>query len=150
VSNPQIAEPSVRKLSKLAQRATDLNKKAFMPWGEADELALSEAGLSEEDLTAVVEDYHYANEDSVFLMNMHDLYEFSRHLLVWSPLEAEHDATVQSQGAEIERLRAEIEAIKEDADDWSRYVTEDHAPQTLARYLERGAEERAALKQPTE
>lgn len=95
-------------ISKLAQRATDLHEKADMPWDDADELALSEHGLSEDALCDVIADFGLIDHDGVRLMSDQDIKNLARHVLVWSPLQIHHDAEKKALEDELVRVRAEM------------------------------------------
>lgn len=92
-------------ISKLAQRATDLHEKADMPWDDADELALSEHGLSEDALCDVIADFGLIDHDGVRLMSDQDIKNLARHVLVWSPLQIHHDAEKKALEDELVRVR---------------------------------------------
>lgn len=68
----------------LLDRATDLHEKAFMPWREAERLALSEAGIGDADIDELIGEAAPTGLSS-YLLTEDDLREFARAVLVHQP-----------------------------------------------------------------
>ncbi len=85
---PEVEEPANDRLSKIAERASDLSNRCFMQWQEAEEMALSEFGVSLAQIQEVVEDFPDYSPEKAMLMSHDDMMRFAIHMLVFSPLNA--------------------------------------------------------------
>ncbi len=97
---PVVAEPVKDGLSKIAQRASDLSCKSFMPWQEAEELALSEFGVSPAQILEVIQEFPDYSPNGAMHMSQDDILRFAMHMLVFSPLNTQ-TASGASQGAAV-------------------------------------------------
>ena len=80
------AQPNVD-VSDLLKRAVDLHEKAGMPWVDAEELALSEAGIDDAILDELIGEAGYSGLESM-LTTGDELRRFTRSVLVHQPLAA--------------------------------------------------------------
>ena len=70
--------------SKLLDRAIDLHKKAYMPWPDAEQLALSESGIGDDVIDELIGESGGVEQ---LLVTHNDLRQFARSILVHgSPL----------------------------------------------------------------
>lgn len=68
----------------ILKRATELHEKGFMPWAEAEELALSEAGIDDAEIDELIGNCGYAGLSSL-LTTEDELRTFTRSVLVHQP-----------------------------------------------------------------
>ena len=73
--------------SKLLMRAVELHEKAGMPWVDAEELALREAGIDDRAIDELIGNCAYSGLSSI-LADEDELRQFTRAVLVHSPLYA--------------------------------------------------------------
>jgi hypothetical protein len=62
------------------QRAIDLHEKAFMPWGEAEKLALEEDGIGDSEIDELIG--NVSNNVVISLLDDEEVREFVRSILV--------------------------------------------------------------------
>lgn len=86
----------------LLERAKMLNEKTSMPWRDAEELALRESGVEEEDIDQLIGECGAMGLDSV-IATPDDLRDFTRSLLVQA---SATDGVAFELRAEIDRLNA--------------------------------------------
>lgn len=72
---PQPVQPS--------ERAQDLHEKASMPWGQAEKLALEEAGIGDAEIDELIGEA--SNSVLIGLLDKEDVREFVRSILVHQP-----------------------------------------------------------------
>lgn len=76
------AEPAVEAVADgLLKRAVDLHEKSGMPWAEAEELALSEAGIEDRHIDELTGNTDHATICS--LLSKEDVREFTRTILIY-------------------------------------------------------------------
>jgi hypothetical protein len=78
----QEAEPVAAEPKSLSDRVKDLREKCFMPWAEAEALALSEIGIDEDEINKLIETYA---PSSVEACDAGDLRQFVCSILVNRP-----------------------------------------------------------------
>lgn len=77
------AEDRVDVADALLKRATELHEKGFMPWVEAEELALSEIGIEEAAIDELIREGTYrAVDEDFFLTGADEIRSFTRAVLV--------------------------------------------------------------------
>ena len=62
------------------QRAIDLHEKAFMPWGQAEKLALDEAGIGDAEIDELIG--NASHNVVISLLDDEEVREFVRSILV--------------------------------------------------------------------
>lgn len=74
----------------LQQRAIELHEKTDMPWEQADELALSEAGIDGNAIRELVSEagVMVTGFTGVAIMSAEEVFAFARHCLVHAPVAA--------------------------------------------------------------
>jgi hypothetical protein len=97
------AEEELR--SPLEKRVIDLHDKASMPWAQAYELALEEAGFDEDSLRELIGE---CGDMGDFISGRESIEEFARAVLVWGP-------------AYLPRSALATPAARGDAEDAARY-----------------------------
>jgi hypothetical protein len=88
--NPQ----EVQTPPSLQLRAIELHEKAFMPWHDAEQLALKEVGIDDAAIDELIGECASAGVDSL-LTEPDDLRQFTRAVLVHNPLAASQPQGVQ-------------------------------------------------------
>jgi hypothetical protein len=73
-----------------SERAQDLHEKAFMPWGQAEKLALEESGIGDAEIDELIG--NASNTVLIGLLDEEDVREFVRSILIHQPATVAHQA----------------------------------------------------------